>query len=386
MLLDKPKVDETRGVQAMSVSNRTLIVSTCGTSILTAGSDAAMRDLLNRHANAHGPDAVPDPERREILARIEACRNALVDASTIEHLRRASAELNGIARYYQDRLSGQDHHILIATDTWLGEVTASIISEVLQRHGHAVEVNRVADLRTDDIAAFRAALAGIARWSAETLSGYRDAGYHIVFNLTGGFKAVQGFMQTLGMLAADECVYVFERSDELMRLPRLPIRMQAEDYVRDHLGSFRRMAIGLPVDEQTLAGVPEPLLFIVDGKASLSEWGELVWHQLKPDVYGERLWDVPSDRVAFGPRMRKSVEGLSADRLRLVNQRLDDLARYLETGGAYLQSLDFKPLKGKPVDGSTHEMDAWADGDAKRLFGHFEASVFVVDRLDDALH
>jgi hypothetical protein len=30
--------------------------------------------------------------------------------------------------------------------------------------------------------------------------------------------------------------------------------------------------------------------------------------------------------------------------------------------------------------------DAWSDGDAKRLFGHYEDEVFVLDRLGDALH
>ena len=37
---------------------------------------------------------------------------------------------------------------------------------------------------------------------------------------------------------------------------------------------------------------------------------------------------------------------------------------------------------------STHELDAWADQDTRRLFGHFEedGKVFVLDKLDKALH
>ncbi len=30
---------------------------------------------------------------------------------------------------------------------------------------------------------------------------------------------------------------------------------------------------------------------------------------------------------------------------------------------------------------STNEMDAWSDRDAKRIYGHFEEDVFVIDRL-----
>lgn len=35
---------------------------------------------------------------------------------------------------------------------------------------------------------------------------------------------------------------------------------------------------------------------------------------------------------------------------------------------------------------STHEMDAWADLDAKRIFGHFEGGIFVLDKLEKGLH
>jgi hypothetical protein len=69
----------------------------------------------------------------------------------------------------------------------------------------------------------------------------------------------------------------------------------------------------------------------------------------------------------------------------MVNERIDDLARFLEKGVS-LARLDFKALAGNPVPPSTHEMDAWANQDAKRIFGHWEEAVFVLDRLGEALH
>jgi hypothetical protein len=59
----------------------------------------------------------------------------------------------------------------------------------------------------------------VIRWCQDTLPGYRESGYHIVFNLTGGFKSIQGWMQTLGMFYADEIVYIFETGKELLPGP-----------------------------------------------------------------------------------------------------------------------------------------------------------------------
>jgi len=64
------------------------------------------------------------------------------------------------------------------------------------------------------------------------------------------------------------------------------------------------------------------------------------------------------------------------------------LACYLETNRQqHLSSLDFKQLKGDPCPPSTHEIDSWADQNAKRMFGHYnDFNVFVLDKLDRALH
>lgn len=70
----------------------------------------------------------------------------------------------------------------------------------------------------------------------------------------------------------------------------------------------------------------------------------------------------------------------------LINQRIDQLEKHLNDPSYNPRSLDFKSLKGKSMKPSTHEADAWSDQDAKRIFGHFERDVFVLDKLDKGLH
>ncbi len=365
-----------------------LIVSTCGTSLLNNNVGSDLRTLLTDFANQSKPEDVPPEQRQRIQQHLDARHGEFARETDLKRLMDLSAELNGVIRFYGGNPGvARDQHVLLATDTWLGESTARIVSDVLERHGHQVEVKRVRDLRTDDPDSFRWAMSDLVAWCAETLKGYRDTGYRVVFNLTGGFKSVQGFMQALGMIYADESVYVFERTEQLLRLPRLPVQLDSAAILRQDFAIFRRIAAGLPVREAEVADVPESLVNVLDGQAVFSPWGELIWQEAYRAVYGAGLLEPITSKLRYGPRFRRSLEGLAPDRLRHVNERLDQLARRLEEGESYNpRSLDFKPLRGGSHQGSTHECDAWADEGAKRLFGHFEGGSYVIDRLDKGLH
>ena len=361
-----------------------LVLSTCGTSLLTnlAG---GQRGLVTKHANARAPEEVPEADRDVLAALVQKVDDTLREASAGEYAE-YSAELNGLLLYYEGCLDrGRDTHWLIATDTWLGTATAEALARVLEEAGHIVEVKRIGDLRTDSLEEFRCAMAELARLCAREVRGYREAGWRVVFNLTGGFKSVQGFMQVLGMLYADESVYVFERTRELLRLPRLPISLDARGLVRSHQRLFRRLAAGLPVPAADVESVPDTLIMELDGQVTLSVWGEVVWAEAGHDLLEERLWEPMDDKLRFGPGFEETVSGYDKDRIRQVNQRLMQLARHLHEGSYNPRALDFKQL-AVPHGASTHECDAWADQDARRMFGHFDGGVFVLDALGKALH
>jgi putative CRISPR-associated protein (TIGR02619 family) len=364
------------------------VLSTCGTSLLTNARSDDERRLVNRHTNARTRAAV-EQQSPEDVARIDAIIQQVretMQRADANAAARLSAELNGLLSFYQGpSIPSGDQHVLLCTDTWLGEEAASIVADWLRAQGGRVEICRQRDLQTQDLESFQLALAEIVRWCEEVLPGYRQDRYRIVFNLTGGFKSVQGFMQTLALFYADETVYIFESQKSLLRIPRLPVRMAATDEIRVHLRVFRRLSRQLPVAADELRPLSETLLMRINGECALSPWGELRWQQAKREIYPERLYPSPSDRIRFGSRFEESVRALAPDRLRLVNERLDDVAAYLERGD-HRNRLDLKPLRGNPHPPSTHECDAWADQDARRIFGHYEGAVFVLDKLDRALH
>lgn len=361
------------------------IVTTCGTSLLTNMASGHTRRLITKYANARNTQEI-GTDFKEIDALVESCHKKLGEES-IQEICNFSAELNGLIKLYGYQFPhSNDQHCLLVTDTWLGRKTAELIEAWLRNHGqYSVQQRQLQDLRTDSLKEFQVAMSELVCWCDETLSGYRDKGWRVIFNLTGGFKSVQGFLQTLALFYADEAVYVFQSSGELLRLPRLPVRLEVNEVLEKHLAEFRRMARQLRVTDQEAATIPHTLLWIDEGCATLSPWGELVWNQGYRDLYRKRLWDSPSPKIRYDPKFVDSRKELAGGRLQIINERIDDLAVKVETGRS-LSRLDLKPLKGDPRPPSTHEIDAWSDQDAKRIYGHYEDDVFVLDALGKALH
>lgn len=227
------------------------------------------------------------------------------------------------------------------------------------------------------------ALSELTKELYPTLESYRAQGYRRIFQLTGGFKSLNGYLQALGMLWSDECVYLFESSPVLLSIPRLPVGMDREETLEAHMEFGRRLQVGYsPASVLPLAqAMPESLVVMMDGLAAWSVWGEELWLELSSRLMSKRLYEPLSPKIKFGPKLAKSFGDLSQDHKRAVNEKLDALSAWLD--GARKKLLageEFKALKGSPCPPSTHEMDLWSKGGGGRLVGHYEGQhVFVVD-------
>lgn len=361
------------------------ILSSCGTSLLTNQATPEEKTIIFKNANKHDKKMVDDQELKT-LENIITKRKEQLDKATSQEAMKISAELNGILNLYRDNIPVKgDRHLLLSTDTWLGEETAKLVETWLNKNNQIVEVYRQSDLKTENLASFQSALSDLVQRLSDEIPGYSKSGYKIIFNLTGGFKSVQGFLQSIANFYADETVYIFETSSELLRIPKLPIKMDAESIIRSNEKVFRQLALDLPLTANQVKSIPETLLLNIDGQITLSPWGELLWGQTKQEIYQQQLLDEPIDRIKYSSDFRNDFETLPKERKQLINQRIDQLVANLQRG-ENLKSLDFKPIKGKEKLPSTHEMDAWSDGDAKRIYGHYEGNIFVLDQIGKALH
>lgn len=61
-------------------------------------------------------------------------------------------------------------------------------------------------------------------WMQTNIPIYKENGYKIYFNLVGSFKSLQGYLNNIKMVYANEIIYIFEGKDsELITIPKLPV-------------------------------------------------------------------------------------------------------------------------------------------------------------------
>ena len=368
------------------MTERLLLVSTCGTSLLTNNKPKSGdqtrhwmspdREWLKAVAN----DVEVDGERLKPLVENRREWLTTADAPTRHEM---SAELNGVAAVLERYKPRQLFHLLVRTDTKLGRTASELVQEVL---GDATSFVSASGLRTNDLASFRAALADLTSQLDAFVQSYREQGWFVVFNLTGGFKSLNGYLQTLAMISADRCVFLFEGAPELMEIPRLPVRLSEIDELREHAALFRRLATGYTVRADDAKGAPDSLLMEVDGEVTTSVLGDVAWARHRAALFAEKLLSPLSTKVRVGDEVQKVFAGLEAAQKVQVNEALDEFCAYVDHCRKLPKSRTFKKLQGAPVPGSTHELYAWSDGATGRLSGHYDADgSFVFDRLTNHL-
>jgi CRISPR/Cas system-associated protein Csm6 len=351
-----------------------LLISTCGTSLLTNRVSAELRDWFTDIANRRDLSAA-DTDR--LGARLRDCAGVFMEADATAR-RRLSAEMAGIDAVLEQLKPERVQHVLIHTDTAIGEAASGIVAEGLRGRGDSVILLTAGGLRTDDLASFREALADLTG-SIEQFAAWRDEGWTIYFNLTGGFKSINGYLQALGMIHADRCVFLFERSATLMEIPRLPVRLSEIEDVSAHLTVFRRLACGYPVRRSEALGIPEALLLADGERVATSVWGDVVWARRAKALLAARLLEPLSPRLAFSRTAQTAFDKQTAEVRIAFNAALDALSAHLDGWQPVLKSHTFKKLQGDPTPPSTHEL--YVRLEAKRIYGHYEDNRFVVDRF-----
>ena len=371
----------------------TLMITTCGTSLLTnyARGDAALAEIVKQSANTTSQGATPEITRA-IGEALQKCSHKLA-TSTVRDVRSASAELNGLLGFYKNEWPGAnaDQHILLHTDTLQGKGVAEVLESYLRKNGLNAWPQTFKGLRTDTLENFQQGLIGVIEWCHEALPGYREKRYKVVFNLTGGFKSIQGWMQTLGMFYADEIIYIFESGKELLRIPRIPVALDKAvvEEIQNNLPFFRRLAIKLPCKTADIPGdIAGAFLYKPGDKIELSAWGRLMWGPARATLYREKVHASPDIRIVYSQRFRDACSKLTAEDQRWnVNERIDDLALYLAGGRTNNpKRLDYKKLQGRGRGNSTHEIDAWPQSPAWRIFLHEDGDKVVLDDLAEGMH
>ena len=222
------------------------VLSTVGTSILTNlidrgnSTEGTWFGKLRDSANCK-QDRLKSETALVINTLAERALEKLME-NDVNTNRQISAELNGIYGIYGGGLpdNSDDQHYLICTDTFQGQTTGNLIAEFLRDQGFTVSVETPEGLSTQDTESFTKGTKELITWLDNAIPR-PDSGWDVIFNLVGGFKSLQGYMQTFGTFYADEIVYIFEGSSDLIKIPRLPIQIDTT-VVQEHRTTFAMMA------------------------------------------------------------------------------------------------------------------------------------------------
>ena len=335
------------------------ILSTIGTSILTNliensnPAEAIWRSVLRDSANLK-LDELEENTEIVIDTLAERALEKLLKDDAVTN-RRISAELNGIYGIYEGALpsNSPDQHWLITTDTAQGQKTGKLIQDFLESQEFTVSIFTPKGLSTKDTESFTTGTKELIRWLEDTVPGYE--GYHVIFNLVGGFKSLQGYMNTFGAFYADEVVYIFEAlTADLIKIPRLPIQID-DTVIKNHLVQFALMDAGKLYLARELKDIPETLLEFVEANgetyAGLSAWGQLIWNRTKKDLLKGELLDFPKLKYeqTFHDDFKKNQR--NADECLKLQEELAKAAYSLEKSCYNLQELSNDGLDVKQLQG-----------------------------------
>jgi len=359
------------------------ILTSCGLSLLTN----FLRDNFNilpkevyKFSNLKKTEV-----EKDFLALIdkavEKLKNQIKKYSN-EELRKLSAELNALISFYNGEFNNKDMHYLFVTDTYLGEVVVDILKDFLISKGLQVQKFIAKDLNTSSLEEFEMALSDVIKDLSEDFEGYKSSGYEIIFNLTGGYKSVNSFLQTMATLWADKSIYIFESSNELLEIPKLPLKLDNEIFDK-YFEIFKKLEENGVFNEEELKNIPSSLYIKIDKNYGLSSWGAIVWEKYKNEYMKKNL--IPLiDNVKFSKEFLKDFEKLNPSEKYQINKTLQKLENYI-LKNENLKSLRYHSLSGEIAQKYSHEFYPFDGNDSRRVFCNEENNKIILEKIDDHL-
>jgi putative CRISPR-associated protein (TIGR02619 family) len=244
-------------------------------------------EKLQQTANYTDNEIQDDPTIKEIILELKERAEQELSSDNTDKIRQSSAELNGIYGLYNEQIEQgiPDMHVLVTTDTAQGRVSAEVVESFLRSKGLTnISTHAQPGLSTASSDIFVEGMAKLIPSMQEIIKNCKNSRYTICFNLVGGFKALQGYFNTIGMFYADEIIYVFEGSNQLIKIPKLPVKVDVSE-IEPYKVQLAMMDVGeISTSWEEAQEVPKEWVFVIEPKMILSAWGELLWDQCKEEL------------------------------------------------------------------------------------------------------
>lgn len=165
-------------------------------------------------------------------------------------------------------------------------------------------------------------------------------------------------MNTIGMFYADKIVYIFESASELIEIPRLPLKIDQSIFVKNP-ALFLQHFEGKAFEKKDFSGIPETLYDELNGEIHPSVWGQLSWNNVKSDVLGKSLTELPCLTYTddFKKDFKETLDNSQKVRLQetlakisVILQRTNgDTGELKKDGGLQYENFNNKNIDGSPI-------------------------------------
>lgn len=321
-------------------------VHTVGTSLL-GNCLTDKRAILNQMTNIKDHTSLSN-EQKAVLEQLNA-----FDISS-QNRKKVSAELNAFYTYHEKYQSNKttDIHYLIHTDTITGELSAKYVKKMMEDDDYKqVNLVKIDGLNTQDTLQFNQGIKNLFHWLNENMPT-SNSHTEIIFNLTGGFKSLQGYMNTAGMLYADKIIYIFETNADLVEIDKLPIVLDKQT-IESNAKNFLLAEVMGTVEAKFLEHIIPIYKQEIDDVAELSPIGLLAWLEFKKEILEQNL--LSFDSLEYQPSFKDDFKDKKRDVVKLqeVLAKVSYLWQQNNGNIAVLKSdggLQYENFKGKNAD------------------------------------
>lgn len=220
------------------------IITTVGTSLFTNYMSESTRNFLdrnytdikegfekleNKYTNEYDEDNEYIKDLKEVIES-NWITGLKVNKDKIEHYEgineNSCAEIKSIIKI-KEELEDKDLEIfLLASDTVLSKLACEIIkNELIKDNNIKVSIHVIEGLQVNDSDIFKSkGLTEFVNTFKNIIEECETDFKNIIINPTGGYKAVIPFLTILAQLYKFDIKYIYENSNELITIPKLPIQ------------------------------------------------------------------------------------------------------------------------------------------------------------------
>ncbi|MGQ0794192.1 MAG: putative CRISPR-associated protein [Deltaproteobacteria bacterium] len=236
-------------------------------------------------------------------------------------LNKSSAEIKSLAKL---GITEADVVYLFATETMDGNLCAEVIEQYIKgEFGCSVKTEEVKGLQVKDSERFRKE--GVRNFIDKLMNIIEKSRYEyeIIFNITGGFKAVIPYTTFVGMINSVKVVYTFEDTDYLIELPALPITYNKE-FLNQHKAKFDK------VHSKSIIGMREFRKGLDDEEyekfsAMIEDDGQSVTFSALGELLYKQFLQDDSTKIHLSHKAKKVYADLNGEQLDKIQSYFKDL-------------------------------------------------------------